>query len=173
VMLGTIEPRKNHLLLLHLWRALVRADSNAPRLALVGVRGWENEQVADMLDRSSALRDHVLEIRGLASADLVELLCGARALLMPSFDEGYGLPLVEALSLGTPVVVSDIPVFHEVTQGCATFLSPLSGEAWGEVILRLTAEENYAALKRSEARDFQTPTWADYFRELDVFLASL
>jgi len=173
VMLGTIEPRKNHLLLLHLWRSLVRNDPEAPRLVLIGVRGWENEQVADILDRSLALKNHVLEIRGLASADLVELLSGARALLMPSFDEGYGLPLIEALSLGVPAVVSDIPVFHEVSQGRAAFLSPLNGEAWREAVLKLTADGEYAASKRMDARAFEPPAWADYFCGLDAFLADL
>ena len=51
VVLGTIEPRKNHLLSLHLWRRLVAERPGAPRLVLVGARGWESEQIADMLDR--------------------------------------------------------------------------------------------------------------------------
>ena len=76
---------------------LVLQDPKAPRLVIVGARGWENEQVADILDRSVALKAHVVEISRLASADLVDLLRGARALLVPSFGEGYGLPVVEAL----------------------------------------------------------------------------
>jgi glycosyltransferase involved in cell wall biosynthesis len=173
VMLATVEPRKNHLLLLHAWRELVTQDPKAPRLVMVGARGWENEQVADILDRSAALRAHILEIRDLASSDLVDLLRGARALLMPSFDEGYGLPLVEALSTGTPVVVSDIPVFREVTQGRATFLSPLNGKAWGESIRRLADDENDAQAKLAEARHFEPPTWSNYFTALDSFLTEL
>jgi glycosyltransferase involved in cell wall biosynthesis len=173
VMLGTIEPRKNHLLILHVWRELVARNPAAPRLVIVGARGWENEQVADVLDRSVALSAHILEISGLPSADLVELLRGALALLAPSFDEGYGLPPVEALSLGTPVVVSDIPVLREVTQQRATFLSPLNGVAWREVISRLTNDPAYAEAKRLEAAKFDPPTWTAYFRELDGFLAAL
>ena len=173
VMLATVEPRKNHLLLLHAWREPVLQDPKAPRLVMVGARGWENEQVADILDRSAALRRHILEIRDLASPDLVDLLRGARALLMPSFDEGYGLPLVEALSIGTPVVASDIPVFREVTQGRATFLSPLNGKAWGEAIRRLANDEAYAEANRAEAAKFEPPAWSCYFVALEEFLASL
>ncbi len=172
-MLATVEPRKNHLLLLHAWRELVLQDPKAPRLVMVGARGWENEQVADILDRSVALRGHLLEIRDLASPDLVDLLRGARALLMPSFDEGYGLPLVEALSIGTPVVASDIPVFREVTQGRATFLSPLNGRAWREAICRLANDEAYAEANRAEAAKFEPPAWSSYFVALGEFLASL
>jgi glycosyltransferase involved in cell wall biosynthesis len=172
VVLGTIEPRKNHLLLLHLWRRLV-SQPGAPRLVLVGARGWESEQVADMLDRCFSIRRHVLEIAGLRSADLAELLRGARALLMPSFDEGYGLPLVEALSLGTPAIASDIAVFREVTQGCATFLSPIEGPAWEREVSRLATDQDYAVRKREEAARFRSPTWSAYFRRLDDFLRRL
>ncbi len=55
----------------------------------------------------------------LCAAALAQLLPDAQALLVPSFDEGYGLPVVEALTLGTPVIASDIPVFGEITQDCA------------------------------------------------------
>ncbi len=173
VVLGTIEPRKNHLLLLHLWRRLVAERPGAPRLVLVGARGWESEQIADMLDRCLSIQGHILEIAGLRSADLVTLLRGARALLMPSFDEGYGLPLVEALSLGTPAIASDISVFREVTQGCATFLSPIEGPAWEREISRLAADPDAVARRREEAARFRPPTWAAYFREIDGFLSRL
>ncbi|MFM2370298.1 MAG: hypothetical protein RIS85_20 [Pseudomonadota bacterium] len=63
VCLGTIEPRKNHLLLLHLWRHLAETlpARDVPKLVIIGKRGWENEQVLDLLDRCPALRPHVEE----------------------------------------------------------------------------------------------------------------
>jgi glycosyltransferase involved in cell wall biosynthesis len=173
VMIGTIEPRKNHLLLLHLWRLLISQNQNSPRLVIVGNRGWEHEQVIDILDRSKAVNAHVVEVSGLQSADLLRLVGGARALLMPSFDEGYGLPLVEALSIGTPAIASDIPVFREVTQGRATFLSPLNGLAWAEEISRLSFEPRYCRSRRAEAALFEAPTWQGYFSDLEAFFASL
>ncbi len=66
VVCSTIEPRKNHLLLLHVWRELVRRDgADAPKLVIVGSRGWKFEAVAALLDRSPALRGHVVEVSGL------------------------------------------------------------------------------------------------------------
>ena len=108
VVLGTIEPRKNHLLLLNIWRRLAEQQRSPPKLVIIGTRGWENEQVLDVLDRSVLVRPHVVEGSGMGDRGLMRLLANARALLMPSFAEGYGLPVVEALSLGTPVVASDI-----------------------------------------------------------------
>src|SRR5581483_8051415 len=127
VCVGTIEPRKNHLLLLNVWRRLAeRLGAAAPRLVLVGQRGWENEQVIDMIERSPAVRGLVEERNDLSDAAMAKLLAGA---LAPSFGEGYGLPLVEALALGVPALASDIPAFREVAGGVAELLDPLDGPA--------------------------------------------
>lgn len=135
VCLGTIEARKNHLLLLNLWRRLVQLHGDAaPHLVIVGKRGWENEQVIDMLERSPSLKGMVEEHNSLPDTTVVSLLKGAKALLFPSFSEGFGLPLAEALALGTPVLCSDIPVFHEIGQTSATYLDPLDGPGWMQAI---------------------------------------
>ena len=173
VVVGTIEPRKNHLLLLHLWREWARERSKPPRLVIVGNRGWENAQILAQLDRSPALSPYVAEVSDLSSADLAELISGARALLAPSFDEGYGLPPVEALALGTPVVASDSPVAREVSQGRATLLSPLDGPAWRHEIERLASDGDYWETQRARARRFVAPQWRDYFRSLQDFLFEL
>jgi glycosyltransferase involved in cell wall biosynthesis len=173
VVVGTLEPRKNHLLLLHLWRELARGGATPPRLVIVGKRGWENEQVLDLLDRSAALAPHVLEMSDLSSRDLAALISGARALLAPSFDEGYGLPIVEALALGTPVVASESEAAREVSQGRATLLSPIDGAAWRREIERLAGDDAYQASQRARACGFVAPNWRDYFAALDAFLANL
>src|SRR5271163_1156564 len=135
IQCGTIEPRKNHLTILQVWRELVaRHGRSAPKLLLVGARGWENENVLDLLDRSVSLRDHVLEISGLPTPVLRRLLASARALLMPSFAEGFGLPLAEALAAGVPAIASDIPVFREIAGGAYARVSPIDGAGWMRAI---------------------------------------
>jgi glycosyltransferase involved in cell wall biosynthesis len=174
VAIGTIEPRKNHLLLLHVWRDLAKRDGEIPRLVLIGPRGWDNEQVIDLLERSPLLRPYVAEVSGLTTGGLRELIGGARAILSPSFEEGYGLPIVEALVEGTPVVASDIPVFREISQGRALFLDPTDGPGWRRAVSELAAPAS--ALREHlarTARGFVAPTWSDYFDELETFLGSL
>lgn len=174
IMVGTVEPRKNHLLLLNLWREFASRSQNIPKLVLVGAPGWENEQVLDMFERCTAIRPHVQNVHRVSAAALAQLLGHAQALLMPSFDEGYGLPAVEALTLGTPVIASDIPVFREITQGCATLLSPLDGRDWHEAILAFTerASPGWSAAK-TKASQFCAPNWHDYFQDVEGFLDSL
>lgn len=171
VACGTIEPRKNHLLLLHVWRELVRRDgARAPKLVLIGSRGWENENAIDLLERCPALSNHVIEVSGLPTPSLKRLLDGACALLMPSFAEGYGLPAAEALASCVPVVASDIPVFRETGRGRIQLLSPIDGDGWLKTIRALAGsiptgrEANNQSCELEQAR---------YFAKVSDFLESL
>ncbi len=101
VVCGTIEPRKNHALLLRIWHRLrLTLQKKTPTLVIIGQRGWSNGSVFRLLDRDMSLRDCVIEVSGLSSAGVRNIVSNARALLMPSYDEGYGLPIVEARMLG-------------------------------------------------------------------------
>jgi glycosyltransferase involved in cell wall biosynthesis len=175
VVCSTIEPRKNHLMLLQVWRELVRRDGeSAPKLIVVGQRGWENENVIDLLERCQTIRNHVFEASGLSTPGLKQLLDGARALLMPSFAEGYGLPVVEALAANVPVIASDIPVFHEIGGGRITAISPINGEKW------LDAIRSFAAVSRTDrsselipGNGHGQPKWETYFPAIEAFLETL
>lgn len=174
VVVSTLEPRKNHMLLLDIWRALAVAGGRTPKLVVVGNPGWENEQIVDTLRRSTSIRPHIRWVAGLSSEALRDLVANARALLMPSFAEGYGLPVVEALSLGAPAIVSDIPVFREITQGRALFLSPIDGAGWRDAIVDFSAADSPRRHELARAaRSFEPPRWDRYFTAVDEFLGTL
>jgi glycosyltransferase involved in cell wall biosynthesis len=175
--LGTIEPRKNHLMLLHLWRQLVAATPAGhpvPRLVLVGDRGWDNEQVVDLLDRCQRLRPHVLELGRVPDGMVAALIDGARALLMPSFVEGFGLPVAEALARGTPVLCSDIAAHREIAGPVAEYLDPLNTPAW----LRAVQDYATAAAPRRRAQlrrlaGWEPPSWPAHIDAVLDFLDGL
>ena len=175
VVLGTIEPRKNHLLLLNVWRELVQRLGDAcPHLVVIGQRGWECENVVDMLERCEVLRPFVHEIAACPDADLAQYLQHARALLFPSFVEGYGMPLVEALMLGTPVVASDLSVFREIAGDVPDFLSPIDGPGWMQAVLDYAATSGArreAQLQRMQG--FKVPTWDEHFAQVERLLGRL
>jgi glycosyltransferase involved in cell wall biosynthesis len=164
VCLGTIEPRKNHLLLLHIWRHFFDnlPEEAIPRLVVVGRRGWENEQIIDMLERCPALVGHVEELSGCSDAHLAGLLRGARALLMPSFAEGYGMPVAEALSVGTPVVCSDIAALREVGGTAPDYFDPLDGLGWQAAILDHATRGPHHRAQLTRLADWSAPTWAGH-----------
>ncbi|GBQ15472.1 glycosyltransferase family 1 protein [Komagataeibacter rhaeticus] len=156
VCLGTIEPRKNHLLLLHIWRSMAEEmGAQVPHLVVVGKRGWENENVVDMLERCPALRGCVHECQGLTDPEVAALLQDCAALVFPSFSEGFGLPLAEALVLGVPVICSDIPVFHEFAGSDVTYIDPTDGPAWMRAIR--DASRGKAPATASGGSDFRAP----------------
>jgi glycosyltransferase involved in cell wall biosynthesis len=102
------------------------------------------------------------------------LINGAVALLIPSFADGYGRPIVEALSLHTPVICSEIPVFREVSQGKARFRKLTDGLGWRDDIVQLAnPASNLRTTYIERAKEFAAPTWRTYFRNIDLFLSSL
>ena len=175
LIIGTIEPRKNHLFMLQVWRALVqKLGAAAPKLVIVGRRGWENENVIDMIERCDQIADHVIECGRVPDAVLHRLLIGARAVLFPSFAEGYGLPLVEGLSCSVPVICSNLPVFHELGSGIPEYLDPLDGPGWMEMIIEY-AKTNSPRRQAQMARlaRFKAPTWDRHFNIFDDVVADV
>jgi glycosyltransferase involved in cell wall biosynthesis len=170
---GTIEPRKNHLLLFNVWRALARLMGPAtPTLIVAGCRGWENENAIDMLERCPAMRAHVIEAPGLSTPSLKRLMDNARAVLMPSFAEGYGLPVAEALAAGAPVIASDTPSLHAMGGSEVACLDPLDGLGWLAAIRRL-AEAPAIRVRDHTEQTTQAVSQEVYFRRIETFLGGL
>ncbi len=175
LVVATIEPRKNLAFLLQVWRRLAERHRDAtPRLVLIGRRGWECENVVDLLERCEPLRGLVIERGACPDTELSHWVQHAQALLFPSFAEGYGLPLLEALQEGTPVLASDLPVFREIAGAIPEYLDPLDGPAWLDEIEAYAATES--ARRRAQlARmaGFVAPTWARHFAAVDELIAEL
>ena len=175
VVLSTIEPRKNHLMLLHLWRRLrEEMGENTPHLVIIGQRGWECENVVDLLERSEILRGYVFEFSRCTDADLATYLHYAKALLFPSFVEGYGMPLIEALAAGVPVIASDLKVFREFAADIPDYVDPLDPQRWLGLIGEYASVGSVRrAAQLERVRTFRLPTWEQHFALLDSLLLQL
>ena len=174
VILGTIEGRKNHLLLLHIWLKLVaELGGDAPTLVVIGQRGWEAEAAIALLDEPSAFAGRLLMFDRCSDAQLSAWLGGARALLMPSFAEGFGLPVIEALRQGTPVIASDLPVFREIAGGLPTFVDPTDADAWKGAIEAFVDDGPERTRQVIAMQTYDPPTWAAHFTIVESWLKSL
>jgi len=116
IMVSTIEPRKNHKYLLDAFDALWESGYQV-RLDIIGKIGWKCEQLIERIKThpqwGKLLRMH----NDLSDSELDYVYKEAKCLLFPSFVEGFGLPIVEAMQRHKPVMVSDIPVFREIASG--------------------------------------------------------
>jgi len=166
---GTIEPRKNHLVLLHAWRVLVeKLGPKAPKLIIVGRRGWENENVIDIIERCQTLGDHVLECNRLPDVHLRRLMKQARAVLFPSFAEGYGLPLFEAMALRVPVICSDLQAFRDIAGPAPRYLDPIDGLGWARAIEEYAKPDSeFRASQIRQLTGIKMPRWRDHFSIID------
>ena len=174
VAIGTIEGRKNHILLLKLWQRLVaELGPEAPILLVIGQRGWEAESALELLDDRDQWNGAVREISGADDEELASWLAGARALLMPSFAEGFGLPVIEALQAGTPVIASDLPVFREIAGDIPTYLDPSDATAWEAAIRDFSGATPERDRQLARIPDFQAPTWRDHFHFVEHWLETL
>lgn len=154
VTIGTIEPRKNHALLLDVWEAMGADEaSDVPGLVIAGHRGWRNSAVFERLDAAPA---HIIEAPDLSDGALSELLTGSHGLLFPSHMEGFGLPPMEAAALGVPVVCQDLPVLKEVMGDIPIYVDGNDAYQWQNTIKRL-------AEQRQTPPVFIQPTWTDHF----------
>lgn len=165
LVVSTIEARKNHVLLLNLWRRFAEEmGPSAPKLIIAGKRGWEAQTPLAILDRARELGPSVYEVGAVPDSVLDLLRRKATAVLMPSFVEGFGMPVMEALAVGTPVLASDIPVFREIAAEGAELLDPLDGPSWKAAIMAFSDPHCPRAIHaRAAAQRYTPPTWQEHF----------
>ena len=175
VVLGTVEPRKNHLLLLRLWKRLVESEcAPMPRLVIVGKIGWHAEPVMEHLASCKEIAPFVELHSSLSDREVKALLERATALLFPSFAEGFGLPLVEALGCGTPVIASPLPAFREIAGEVPDYADPEDIDRW-EALIRgyLNEASGLAHAARSRLAGYRPPDWERHFTGLEAVLEEL
>jgi len=142
LFVGTIEPRKNLAMLLEAWAML----SDRPDLVIVGAWGWLYEPIKEQIAR---LGPHVHHIQGLDPAELPAVYNLARVLAHPAWYEGFGLPPLEAMASGTPVVVSDRASLPELVADAALIAPADDPEAWRKALDKVVGDSDLAAdLKR-------------------------
>jgi glycosyltransferase involved in cell wall biosynthesis len=137
---GTIEPRKNLLRLLQVWEKLYRT-SEVPPLVIVGSRGWLSEDFFTALE-NSPFRNDVLLTGFVRDEDLPGLYAAATAFIFPSLYEGFGLPPLEAMACGTPVVCSNTSSLPEVVGEAALLCDPLDELALADALKRVVSDED-------------------------------
>jgi alpha-1,3-rhamnosyl/mannosyltransferase len=156
---GTFEPRKNLALLVEAWQRARARSPRVPKLVLCGASGWKNDQLRPRLE--AGVEQGWLELPGYVSRqELWQFYRRASFLVCPSLYEGFGLPLVEAMSAGTPLLVNDIAVFREVAADAAEFVDASDPAALAEAIVALAGDSSRRCeLSRAALRRLDSFSW--------------
>ncbi|HEV2843258.1 MAG TPA: glycosyltransferase family 1 protein [Thermoanaerobaculia bacterium] len=136
---GTIEPRKNVPALLAAWRLLRRRGVEPPPLVLCGGFGWKAEEIRREIEEAES-EGWLVHLGYVGAEELAALYPGAEMVALPSFYEGFGLPAVEAMRAGAPLVASDIPVLREVAGNAALYAPPDRPDLWADRIAELLGD---------------------------------
>ena len=136
---GTVQPRKNYQMLIRAFRPV--ADQYPHNLIIAGSKGWLYDEMMAEVDRQG-LNGRVHFIGFVDDADLPALYSAATLFAMPSLYEGFGLPLLEAMACGVPVISSNASSLPEVVGETAVQLSPHGQQAWSQTLLDLLATPN-------------------------------
>lgn len=166
VAIGTIEPRKNHSLLLDIWERMNSKmdESRIPELRIIGDRGWRNDEVFKRLDTSSMMGRTVFELGPLPDKEMKRQLAGATGLLFPSLAEGFGLPPFEAAAYGIPSICSPLRPTEIHLGDMAIYADPADMYQWFQAIRELASETvGEKAKRRAALKAFRLPTWERHF----------
>jgi len=139
LFVGTFEPRKNLRRLVQAYERAVRATGAPDHLALCGGPGWKNADAFEVIDRSP-LRERIHVLGYLPEADLAAAYTGCSVFVYPSLEEGFGLPPVEAMACGAPVVTSRTSALPEVVGDAARLVDPLDVASIAEGIVAVISD---------------------------------
>lgn len=162
--LGRLEPRKNHVSLV---QAYARLGVDAPPLIIVGQRDFAFSRVFELI-RELRLDGRIRILENVDDDDLPVVLRHARLMAYPSAAEGFGMPVLEALASGVPVITSDSTALPEVAGGAAWLVPPLDVERLAATMREALAETPAARAVRIERglRHAQAFTWREAAGEL-------
>jgi glycosyltransferase involved in cell wall biosynthesis len=168
---GTLQPRKNYKMLIRAFREVANVQPH--NLVIAGGKGWLYDQIMKEIT-AQGLEERVLITGFVDDEDLPALYSGASLFTFPSLYEGFGLPLLEAMACGVPVISSDSSSLPEVAGSAARMLPSRNQQAWSKAMLSLLADRNersrMVAAGYLQARQF---TWSRAAKQLNQLYVDL
>jgi len=157
LMIGTMEPRKNHSLVID---AIESGLANKGiSLIIAGKVGWNVKELEYRMKNHALYNKNIFFFEHPNDATVTYLYKNAFAVAFPTFNEGFGLPMIEAFQLGTPVVASDIGVLHEVAGDLADYFNPNDKEDLIKCVSNLLDNPEVYQAKKERLKEFNPLTW--------------
>lgn len=163
LMVGTLEPRKGHMQVLAAFEQLWQVGTDI-NLVIVGKVGWMVESLIQRLRNHPELNKRLFWLEGISDEYLEKVYAASTCLIAASYDEGFGLPLIEAAQHKLPIIARDIPVFREVAEGYAYYFNAEDPEGLAQAITDWL--ELYRSQKHPRSDDMKWLTWKESASQL-------
>ena len=163
LMVGTLEPRKGHVQVLDAFEQLWQAGQDV-NLVIVGKQGWMVDELVGRLRAHPRLNKCLFWLEGISDEYLEKIYAATTCLIAASYGEGFGLPLIEAARHKVPIIARDIPVYHEVTGGCAYYFETKTSAALAQLIQEWLAL--YIMQQHPKSNGKPWLTWKESARQL-------
>lgn len=151
VTIGTIEPRKNYVKLIKAFN-IYKSKGGVNKLVIIGSKGWKMPEVQEILE-DNEYKDAIKILHDIDREEIFKYLAKAKAFVSASHYEGFGLPVLEAMSQQTPLLLSDIEAYHEIADGVAIFFDQNNLEDISEAMFNV--EKNAASNQALQQRYLQ------------------
>jgi glycosyltransferase involved in cell wall biosynthesis len=176
LFVGTLEPIKNLSRLIEAYALARQRGMTEPSLVVVGQKGWQFADIFARVERLG-LQDEIVFTGFVPDEDLPALYSGADVFVMPSLYEGFGLPVLEAMACGTPVLTSDVSSLPEIASDAAILVNPMDVDALAEALERVCGDDylrqNMRLAGLARAAQFSWRRCAEETREVYRRVASM
>ncbi len=169
---GTIEAKKNHGLLYYAYKQAARKEIHLPVMIVVGRRGWRTDDIYGLLTEDPEIADRFVFLHNASDAELAWLYENCRYTVFPSFFEGWGIPIAESVSRGTPCLCSSASSMPEIAPGAVRHFHPDSPEELVTLMAELN-DDDALALARREASTYVPTLWDETYQQLNEALSRL
>ena len=169
---GTVEPRKNHTLLLYVYKLALQRGITLPKLVIVGRRGWMSENIYAMLMADPEIKDQFILEDNVSDEELSWFYQNCLFSIYPSFYEGWGLPVAESIAHGAPCIASDASSIPEIAGDLISYFSPVSTDECLAAIQHLLQSTELGEA-RQRIRTYQATAWDETFDSIDKQIKTL
>jgi glycosyltransferase involved in cell wall biosynthesis len=174
MVVSTIQPRKNHMLLYYVWSRLIQENKNVPKLLLVGSVGWHVSDFLHFVKSNPILEDRIEILENVEDEDLAALYKNCLFTIYPSFYEGWGIPISESLRFGKVCLASGSSAMPEAGQNFADYFSPYDSNELFKLVQKYVDHPNLLKQRESEiAKSYRSPTWSKAVDDLVQFVREL
>lgn len=164
LMVATFEPRKNQIVLLNAFEQIAKKTNLS--LIFAGRLGWSYEEIIRKIKSDHYFKKRMFIINNASNDDIIYLYKKAFAFVFPSLNEGYGLPIVEAMYYKCPILVSDIPVFREIAGNNALYFDNRSGDSLSQKVFELYNNKSRYNHFINRLKEFKINSWDNSFKRL-------